>query len=292
LNWNDLQQIFSKAAGRNFGWFFQQWIDRPGAPTVTIENIMVRQDPAGKGSFTVTGMVRQDEPVFNLRLPIHLDLQEGPAYETILNVDQPAQAFSFDLQRLPKTLVIDPNHHLLLRFQREHLPPMLNKWETDTRRLLIRPQTFSEGEEQSFETLFQRLEGQPGIGIIQTDNPEIAEPASYLVIGSSARRLLESDSFKNCHTHINGESMQVSIKDQKFDSPETAFLISCPHPQDAKRTVTLFFGLSPEAVRPVSRLLFFYGWDSYLVFKEGNVIARGMFQPVHSARRFMISIQQ
>jgi len=33
--------------------------------------------------------------------------------------------------------------------------------------------------------------------------------------------------------------------------------------------------------------LFFYGWDSYLVFKQGKVIARGMFQPVHSAREII-----
>jgi hypothetical protein len=68
-----------------------------------------------------------------------------------------------------------------------------------------------------------------------------------------------------------------------------AFLISCPHPRAAEHTVTFFFGWSPEAVKPVSRLLFFYGWDSYLVFRQGKVIARGMFQPVHSAREIILN---
>jgi hypothetical protein len=79
----------------------------------------------------------------------------------------------------------------------------------------------------------------------------------------------------------------ISIEDETFAGPEMAFLISCPHPRDANHTVTFFFGSSPEAVKPVSRLLFFYGWDSYLVFKQGKVIARGMFQPVHSAREII-----
>jgi hypothetical protein len=144
-------------------------------------------------------------------------------------------------------------------------------------------------EQQGLEALFQRLDGQPGIETIQTDDPVISEPASYLVIGPSARRLLESGSFKNCEQHIDIQSGHVSIKDQTFEGPEMAFLISCPHPRAAEHTVTFFFGWSPEAVRPVSRLLFFYGWDSYLVFKQGKVIARGMFQPVHSAREIILN---
>ena len=79
----------------------------------------------------------------------------------------------------------------------------------------------------------------------------------------------------------------ISIEEQTFKGPEMAFLISCPHPRVAEHTVTFFFGWSPEAVKPVARLLFFYGWDSYLVFKEGKVIARGMFQPVHSVQEII-----
>ena len=82
------------------------------------------------------------------------------------------------------------------------------------------------------------------------------------------------------------ESGRTTILEQAFEGPDMAFLITCPHPKFLNHTVALFFGLSPEAVMPVARLLFFYGWDSYLVFKQGKVVARGMFQPVHSAREF------
>jgi hypothetical protein len=80
----------------------------------------------------------------------------------------------------------------------------------------------------------------------------------------------------------------MTIVDQAFEGPEMAFLITCSHPDFSNHTVSLFFGFSPEAVTPVARLLFFYGWDSYLVFHQGKVVARGMFQPVHSARKFTI----
>ncbi|MDH4359560.1 MAG: M1 family aminopeptidase [Nitrospirota bacterium] len=288
LEWNDLLQIFSKAAGRDLGWFFQQWIDWSGAPTVHIQNIMVREDPGQQGHVTMTGTILQTEPAFKIQLPVHLDLHGGLTHDTLLNVDRSTQPFTLHLPAMPTTIGIDPKHDLLLRFQRDQLPPMLNRWETDIRRILIRPQTMTQDEEQSLETLLQRLDGQTGVETIQADNPVISEPASYLVIGPSARRLLESGSFKNCDKAMDIQPGQISIRQQAFEGPEMAFLISCPHPRMAEHTVTFFFGWSPEAVTPVSRLLFFYGWDSYLVFKQGKVIARGMFQPVDSANKLII----
>jgi aminopeptidase N len=288
LEWNDLLRIFSQAAGRDLGWFFQQWIDRPGAPTVNIQDILVEEDPTQQGEFTVTGTILQAEPTFTIPLPVRVDLQGGLPYDTTLNVDQSAQPFTLHLPAMPTSITIDPEHQLLLRLQRAQLPPMLNRWETDTRRILIRPETMTKDEEQSLEALFQRLEGQSGIETIQTEDPVISEPASYLVIGPPARRLLESGSFTHCDQHLDIQSGRISINEQTFEGPEMAFLISCPHPRGAEHTVTFFFGWSPEAVRPVSRLLFFYGWDSYLVFKQGRVIARGMFQPVHSASKIIL----
>ena len=287
LEWNDLRRIFSKAAGRDLGWFFQQWVDRPGAPTVNIQDILIQENPTQLGQFTVTGTILQAEPTFSIPLPIRVDLQGGLTFDTVLNLDQAAQPFTLHLPASPTAIAIDPERHLLLRLQGAQLPPMLNRWETDARRILLRPHTMTKDEAQSLEALFQRLDEQPGIETIQTDDPVISESASYLIIGLSARRLLESGSFKACEKSIDLQPGHLSIEKQTFEGPEMAFLISCPHPRDAKHTVTFFFGWSPEAVQPVSRLLFFYGWDSYLVFKQGKVIARGMFQPVHSAREII-----
>jgi len=52
-------------------------------------------------------------------------------------------------------------------------------------------------------------------------------------------------------------------------------LVSCRHPERPERVVSLFYGATPEAAAKVARLLFFYGWQSYLVFQDGAVAARG-----------------
>jgi hypothetical protein len=165
---------------------------------------------------------------------------------------------------------------------------MLNGWDTDTRRILIHAKTASKEEKASLKALMQRIQGQPDIEIRQNDSPALTDEASYLIIGTPAPQLLEAKTLQACNKHVQMEPGRTTIQDQVFEGPDMAFLITCPHPNFSNHTVSFFFGLSPEAVTPVARLLFFYGWDSYLVFQQGKVVARGMFQPVHSAREFTI----
>jgi hypothetical protein len=59
-----------------------------------------------------------------------------------------------------------------------------------------------------------------------------------------------------------------------------ALLVTCRQPERPHRVATLFYGHTPRSAAKVARLLFFYGWQSYLVFREGTVVARGDFGTV------------
>jgi len=286
--WKDLERVFSQVAGQDLTEFFQQWIDRSGAPSVTIHNLSVQPDPLQPGHMFVAGAISQKDRLYTIPLPIQVNLQNGSTLSVTFNLDHTTQPFALNIPDIPTTVTLDPEHHWLLRIQREQLPPMLNGWDTDGRRILIHAKTASKEEEGSLQTLMQRIQGQTDIEIQQDDSPAITESASYLIIGTPARRLLESKTLTTCNKHVQIETGRITIEEQPFEGQEMAFLITCSHPDFSTHTVSLFFGLSPEAVTPVARLLFFYGWDSYVVFQQGKVVARGMFQPVHSAREFTI----
>ena len=38
--------------------------------------------------------------------------------------------------------------------------------------------------------------------------------------------------------------------------------------------VSIFYGLTPGAAKAIAPLLFFYGWNTYVVFENGKVVAR------------------
>jgi hypothetical protein len=50
---------------------------------------------------------------------------------------------------------------------------------------------------------------------------------------------------------------------------------------NSKKWVTIYFGQSITAFSR-ARYIFFYGWDSYILFKKGRPVARGNFFPLRS----------
>ena len=288
IGWKDLERVFSQVAGQDLAEFFKQWVARPGAPSVTLKDLSVQQDSRRPGHFIVAGTILQKNAIYTLSLPTQVTLQDESTFSATFNLKQASQSFTLNIPDIPTAITLDPEHHVLLRLQREQLSPMLNGWDTDMRRILIHAKTPSKEEEASLKALMRRVQGQTGIEIRQNDSPVIIDQASYLILGTPARQLLKSNVLQGCKKHVQMKAERITILEETFEGPDMAFLINCPHPNFSNHIISLFFGLSPEAVTPVARLLFFYGWDSYLVFEKGKVLARGMFRPVHSARKFII----
>lgn len=284
IEWPDLKKIFSAVSGRDLDWFFTQWVDRAGAPDIDWEKIAVKHDPQQPGQYVISGTITQHDPLYRVTLPLQIELEDGARHSTNLHLSGTLAPLDLQVPARPTRLRIDPDHQILQRLGRKQLPPMLNLWETDTSRTVILPQAPTPAEEDSYASLMQRLKHQPQIAILSTNNPDYSHPGSYLTVGAIARQILEDPSRNPCKDLVKVSSQEVTILTRHYESPDMAFLLSCPHPIHPGHIMTFFFGFSPEAVMPVSRLLFFYGWDSYLVYQQGRVVARGLFDPVHSAQ--------
>lgn len=68
------------------------------------------------------------------------------------------------------------------------------------------------------------------------------------------------------------------LKGKKIGEEDESFLLTYPHPLSPGRWISLYFGLSPMSLDR-ARFIFFYGWDSYLLFKRGRPVDRGNFSP-------------
>ena len=283
MEWPDLERIFSGLSGQNLGWFFTQWVDQAGAPSLAWNNVEVQEHPQQAGEFVITGTMTQLNPPYRFTLPLEIELGEGRKHSTTLAMSRTLESLAIQVPARPTKILVDPQLHVLRRLKRDQLPPMLNVWETDTAHTVLLPLTQSPQEEAPYASLIQRLTQQPDIRMLRTMRPDYSQAGSYLTVGNLAQQTLEDPSRNPCSDLVEVSDQHVTILGQSYTSPDMAFLISCPYPGRPGHIQTFFFGLSPEAMTPVSRLLFFYGWDSYLVFQQGRVIARGRFNPVHSA---------
>ncbi len=298
--WPDLERAFARAAGRDLRWFFAQWIERPGAPHLRLAEAGVRPAAGPDGGFVVSGRIRQvrgpdgsatgasaslAERGYRLRVPLTLHLEGGQADEVLVDIAEGEQTFSVPVAAKPLRLVLDPGFEVFRRLDRAELPPMLNLFVTDRPRSVVLPDNGTEAERAPYQALAARIAakdpdggsgGHPRLVPAQEWEGRAAE-GSVLVLGGPGINRTAAWAGLACGERVRIERDRFTVGGQTYREPTMAVLVSCRHPDRPGSVVTLFYGLTPAAAAKVERLLFFYGWQSYLVFRDGSVIARGDF---------------
>jgi aminopeptidase N len=106
----DLRRALEAASGQDLGWFFDQWLYRPGHPVFRVSH---RWDaPAGEAVVGVAQVQRASWPTF--RVPVQIELQTaGGAVRRAIDVTQRAQEFRFRLPAASTGVRLDPDGWVL-----------------------------------------------------------------------------------------------------------------------------------------------------------------------------------
>jgi hypothetical protein len=169
----------------------------------------------------------------------------------------------------------DPDYELFRRIPREALPPMLNLFVTDPARTVVAPTGGSEQDRAPYAELAAQIAAKDSVVVSQDDRNVDTAKGSLLVLGGPEVNRMAGWAVRGCGDAVRVEKESVTIEGKTYTGPGLAALVSCRRPNDPAHVVTLFYGATPAAAAKVARLLFFYGWQGYLVFQDGAVAARG-----------------
>ncbi|HSL69271.1 MAG TPA: M1 family aminopeptidase, partial [Longimicrobiales bacterium] len=106
----DLQRALEEQSGRDLGWFFNQWVYRPGHPILSVNHTW--DAAAGEAVVTVEQVQKAEWPVF--RFPLELALTAGS--ETVRHRAEIAgktATLRVRMPAAPTALVVDPDGWLL-----------------------------------------------------------------------------------------------------------------------------------------------------------------------------------
>ena len=95
------------------------------------------------------------------------------------------------------------------------------------------------------------------------------------MLGGPLDNVVAMDALRGCGERIRVTESGFTVQGKTYDGPGMALLVSCRRDDQPDSVVTMLYGTSPQALGRVARLLFFYGWQSYVVFQDGAVVARG-----------------
>jgi aminopeptidase N len=102
------QKLAEKLYEQELGWFFAEWVDSIGVPTLQVDYVTFK----GSNGFRISGTVRQDQDLF--RMPIEIAVAGGGMEET-KTVELKGKSTSFDIYTfsLPEKVILDPKRKIL-----------------------------------------------------------------------------------------------------------------------------------------------------------------------------------
>jgi len=281
-DWNDFRDAFAAASGVELDEVFSQWLDRPGVPDFKVEVETVQETPP-----SYVARIIQREPHWSLMLDFAARDDRGaitaegrvslcgPEAWVAVGSDSPDTG----QKAADGVFELDPEWNTLRRVPPVALEPCLNAVLNEEGALVVYP---SGADEMSTE-LLKLVEVIEAAGRELTLIPdsqftaETAEGHSLFILGGSgvnrAWKLL--DGLIPADTLTTNEK-SFSFERRVFTAPEDSILATFVNPKRPGQFISVYHGNSPAALAR-SRYIFFYGWDSYLVFNAGRLAERGMF---------------
>ncbi|WHZ16727.1 MAG: Peptidase M1, membrane alanine aminopeptidase [Nitrospira sp.] len=292
-DWKDLERTFQEAAGRDLRWFFAQWIERDGAPELVLSGLHVQPIHGTSGQVgTVEAAVHIAQQGTPYRIPVELEftLAGGGTQRVRIQVTEAQQDAMVPLPARPSAVRLDPDSHLFRRVARRDMAPMLNLYVTDMLRTVIPSAPASVDQSAPFGEVVQRIvaqeAGKPGAQrttVLQgREAPARLPEGSLLVLGGPRENAVASEALRSCGDRVRLTDNGFSLDGRMYEGPTMALLVSCRREDQPGSVITLLYGVTPQALGRVTRLLFFYGWQSYVVFREGAVVARGDWEDTMS----------
>ena len=276
-DWPQVRQVFEDTSGKELSWFFKQWLHGKGTPHLWIAQARVERD--ARTGYWVSLTVTQNGTAYRLRVPVVVQLEQGEEYRTFVDVRENEQTMALWVPARPMRVQLDPEFETFRGLDRQAMSPMLNGWVTDQRRAVLLASTTPELEQQGLKPALDRIRSQNDDVAWLDERTVRIGPQSVLALGHPRTNPWAGRILEWCGPQVKLQEGSITIQGTTYAGDDVAVLVTCTNPDHPGHVGTVFFGFSPKAVQGLSRLLFFYGWDSYLVFENRKVTARGSFDP-------------
>jgi hypothetical protein len=242
-SWIDLRAALERASGRKLGSFFDQWLDRSGAPAVRILSAQ------GEKSLQMT--LEQGAPAYALRLPVEVRFDNG-AETRWVEIERERQTVSMQFKQTPRSVRLDPQLRVYRLLEREELPPILRQWFLARSPALIRVSSVRTAlAERLFESAYREVQALEG-----------KEPVLIMGLHDDVDRALAR--------------LSLSPRPPMLAGKGTAQVWTV---QGAATPVAVISAKDEAALDALARPLPHYGAQSYLAFEGARAIERGTWPP-------------
>ena len=282
-SFRNIQNAFEDATGDDLNWFFDQWVNRTGAPELMLKNAAVNKTNDGyELKFDIEQL--QKENAFIIDVPVVVVDKKGSHFQVFHSNKKNAE-FSFMVDDKPLKLMIDPQFDIMRKLDSREIPPAFTKAYGAEKTLMILPEKtdkyFSEYEE--FVNGWIKGKDEKYEIVNEIDMQEFPTDVTVWILGENNKHL------NTINTELGDYGFtikkdSITINKKILSTTNNSFFSAVNNPKNNEEVV-LFLSIGNEnSVPGLLRKLPHYGKYSFLAFEgdEPTNIEKGQWPVLNS----------
>jgi hypothetical protein len=274
-SWQDFQKAFERHGERDLQGFFDQWVNRKGAPRLSLDSTAM--EPLS-GLWKVRTFIVQKQPVYDLDLTLTLEAESMRGHKTV-NLSGPSTFFEAPSLGRPVRLLVDPDFHVFRVLHPSEIPPTVNSIKSSEFLMIILSGPWKEAG-KTVGTMLARSLGVKNYSIIAEGSLSGQDMKSHdlLYLGLPAQSPLPMAPVPG----LAIEARRFSLRGETFDKPSDVFFGVFKHGESKNRVTALYLPLSSGAAEDGAGRITHYGKYSYLAFRDGKNVMKGTWPATDS----------
>jgi hypothetical protein len=267
-SFDDIRGVFEAVGGEDLTWFFDYWVQRPGAAVLSLAEPVVEAATEG---YRVSSSLLQSqggEP-FPLEIPIVVQTAAG-TIGTVVRLTGQETAFEVATTDRPLTLRVDPDFDTFRKLDPRETPPSIGQIFGEPEILALLPAAAEAAEIQAYRELMEGWQSDSHAIEVATDEDvtELPTDRPVWILGRANRHAAA------LFPSVPEWGFELDAEHATFDGEtaafaEHSFVLTRRHPNNLEKAIGWLI-VEPEAAFPgMGRKLPHYGKYSYLAF-EGD----------------------
>jgi len=282
--YSEIRKSFEDVTGEDLAAFFEQWVERVGAPELVISHAEATEK-GGQNGLTLELAQIQKGDLFDLSVPVVIYGAETIERRN-MDISGKKQRHSFELDFQPLRVEVDPDFNVMRRLDYREVPPTLSSMFGAGKTLMILPSDVPEDEQAMYRQLAETWKGRRGDEFqvrLDSEVDELPADASVWILGWGNRwqKAIE-EGLDNYDAEISRKA--VRFGEASHSTGDNSFVIALRHTGNTDLAVSWLSVHDAAAVPELARRLPHYGKYSYLGFTgpEASNFEKGQWPPFDS----------
>lgn len=267
-SYTDLRRSWEKSSGASLKVFFDQWLERTGAPRLAIQDISV-QHKDGRYLLHATLAQQQQAAPFPLLVPVRITLSNGSNHELQVDLSEKRKAVTVELPAKPVQIAVDPEYDCFRQLYPEENPVTLSAIFGSDIATLIMPDRASPELQEAYQQLAARWQKKhpETWRIVRDDEIEALPNNGAIIILGWLNRWLPSVRERSGQPYKDN-AKALTLGDISIDKEKnsTAFALGSA----STAPILVVASNNTAAIPGLSRKLPHYGKYSLLIFSGNN----------------------